>query len=341
MIPGVQMSDDDRHAFLMIAYENISHYYRFPFESFSSSTDEYSVRIGENRFSYDKIFINVQPNEGDDASEIFQMNLTLSSHIKIPDLSVIAPGTMGPFSWMPTLQCYHHVLSMKYDVSGTMQDKEDVTAVGYLEKDWGTEFPSIWIWGQANQWQSNVSASLFFSFALIPWYFGFKFPGFLIIFEYNHEFYRFNTYLQSNVHNLEINQTTNEVSFDIYDVLFRYKLHVQTLVNPNENVNGALLYGPRNQRMEKYVKEILGRNIYFDVKLSKLISNDRTMDDDSNDPFVRHGYTEEIVFEERATNIALEINGDIDELKQLFEQIYAHVFPWKFSLIRSLLYYFL
>lgn len=339
MIPGVHMNDDDRHSFLIIAYENISHYYRFPFESFSSSTDEYIARVAENVFSYDKIFINVQPNEGDDASESFQINLTLTSHVKIPDLSWIAPGTMGPFSWIPTLQCYHHVLSMKYDVSGTIQTNENIAGTGYLEKDWGMEFPSIWTWGQANQWQTNTSASLFFSFALIPWYFNLKFPGYLVVFEYNHEFYRFNTYLQSSVHNFEMNTTTNTVSFDVYDVLFRYKLHVQTHVDPMENVNGAMLYGPRNRRMEKYVKEILGRNIYFDVRLSKLISNNQTID--SNDPFIQHGYVEEIIFEERAINIGLEITGDTNVLKQKVEQMYENVYPWNFSLVRNLVSYFL
>lgn len=100
-----------------------------------------------------------------------------------------------------------------------------------------------------------------------------------------------------------------------------------------ENVNGAMLYGPRNKRMEKYVKEILGRNIYFDVKLSKLIFNNKTLD--SNDQFARHGYTEEIIFEERAENIALEITGDVNGLKQQFEQVYKNIYPWNFSLIKK------
>ncbi|CAF5127296.1 unnamed protein product, partial [Rotaria sp. Silwood1] len=72
--------------------------------------------------------------------------------------------------------------------------------VGYTEKDWGSSFPSAWIWGQTNQWMNATSASLFFSFASVPWYFGLELPGFLIVFEYNHQFYRFNTYLLSIIH---------------------------------------------------------------------------------------------------------------------------------------------
>ncbi|CAF4862457.1 unnamed protein product, partial [Rotaria magnacalcarata] len=80
---------------------------------------------------------------------------------------------MGPYSWIPTMQCYHHVLSMKNTIHGSMQvnqnEKQTISGFGYIEKDWGNAFPSIWIWGQANQWEllpATSSASIFFSLAL-------------------------------------------------------------------------------------------------------------------------------------------------------------------------------
>jgi len=334
----------------MVAYDNISHYYRFPLETFSSSTDEFIIKIDKekNLFSYEKLIINLQPNDGDDATESFQMNLTLSSHMSTPDLSWIAPGTMGPYSWIPTMQCYHHVLSMKYNIQGSIQINQDenitISGIGYLEKDWGHSFPSIWIWGQANQWKnlpSTSSASLFFSLALIPWYFNIEFAGFLLVFEYNHEFYRFNTYLQSIVNNLTVDKNTNQLSFNVYDVLFEYKLHISTHLNPLENINGAMLYGPRNGRMEKFVKEILAKNIYFDVQLSKLIQNPLSKKhDDNNDPFIQHGYSEEIIFQGRAQNVALEITGDINWLSEKFRRTYENIYPWNFSFIRIFIQYF-
>jgi hypothetical protein len=350
VIPGVHMNDENQHAFIMVAYENTSHYYRFPLESFSSSTDEYILKIDDekNLFSYDKLLVNLQPKDGDDATESFRMNLTFSSHSIIPDLSVIAPGTMGPYSWIPTMQCYHHVLSMKYHIHGSIEinQAENITmsGVGYLEKDWGNSFPSIWIWGQANQWAnlpSTSSASLFFSLALIPWYFNLEFAGFLIVFEYNHQFYRFNTYLQSIVNDLSVNKDTNQFSFNVYDVLFEYKLHISTHLNQNENINGAMLYGPRHGRMEKFVKEILAKNIYFDVQLSKLIQNTTTnSNNNAHDIFAQHGYSEEIIFQERAQNVALEITGDVNWLTAKFRKTYENIYPWNFSLIRSLIHYY-
>ncbi|CAF4239555.1 unnamed protein product, partial [Adineta steineri] len=111
-IPGVSMNDDKRFSFIMIAYNNNSHYFRFPYEAFSSTEEQFLATVDneKNIFSYEKLIVNLQPNDEDDASESFQMNLTLSSHLSIPDLSVIAPATMGPFTWIPTMQCYHHVL---------------------------------------------------------------------------------------------------------------------------------------------------------------------------------------------------------------------------------------
>jgi hypothetical protein len=332
----------------MVAYDTISHYFRFPFETFSSSSDKFLATIDneKNIFSNEKLIVNLQPKDGDAANESFQMNLTLSSHVSIPDLSWIAPGTMGPYSWIPTMQCNHHVLSMKYHVQGSIQmdqgKKISVSGMGYLEKDWGYSFPSIWIWGQANQWESlpsTSSASLFFSFALIPWYFNLEFPGFLVVFEYNHEFYRFNTYLQSIVNDLSVDNNTNQVSFNVYDVLFQYKLHITTHCNECEHINSALLYAPRHDRMDKFVKEILAKNIYFDVRLSKLIQN-LTSKKDDNDPFIQHGYNEEIIFQGRAQNIALEITGDVNWLSERFRKTYENIYPWNFSLIRSLVQYY-
>ena len=337
------MNDDNRHSFIMVGYDNKSNYYRFPFEAFSSSTDEFLVKIdNRNEFSYENLVLNLQPKEGDDATESFQMNLTLSSHISTPDLSWIAPGTMGPYSWIPTMQCYHHVLSMRYNIHGSINENENISGIGYLEKDWGNAFPSMWIWGQANQWENHPltsSASLFFSLALIPWYFNLEFPGFLVIFELNQEFYRFNTYLQSIVSDLSIDNKTNQVSFNVYDVLFQYKLHVTTHCDQSENINGAVLYGPRSGQMEKFVKEILAKNIYFDVRLSKLNQN-LTSETDDHDPFIQHGYSEEIIFQGRAQNIALEITGDVNWLIEQFRKTYENVYPWNFSLIRSLVQYY-
>jgi hypothetical protein len=352
VIPGVFMNDDDRHSFLIVAYDNVSHYFRFPLEAFHSSsiTNEFRVSISQqhndkNRtsiFSADEIIVDVEPDEEDDATESIQMNLTIFSSTQPNGRSWLVPGTMGPFSWVSIMQCYHHVLSMRHVVHGTIQLGQQaqtiVSGVGYLEKDWGRSFPSIWIWGQANQWISTspVSASLFFSFASVPVGLGFELPGFLVIFEHNNQFYHFNTYLLSLVYNLILDNHTNHLSFTVYDLFFQYKLSVN--VQFNDTNTGALLYAPRQGRMEKFVKEILDSNAHFDVRLSKLIPVTST--DENDDSFVPHRYREHVLFEARTQHVALEINGDIMWLSKQFYNIYEKTYAWCFSLIRTLIQHY-
>lgn len=353
VISGVLMNDDDRHSFLIIAYGNKSHYFRFPFEAFRSSliTEEFRVNISredqhENRiniFSANEIIVDVEPNKDDDATERIQMNITIRSKIQPKDLSWFLPGTMGPFLWMSILQCYHHVLSMRHDIHGTIQfgqdSQTDVLGIGYLEKDWGQSFPSIWIWGQANQWinASSVSASLFFSFAIVPIGFGLELPGFLVIFEHNNEFYYFNTYLLSIVHNLVVNNNTNYLSFTVYDIFFQYKLTVS--IQFDDKNSGTLMYAPCQGRMEKIVKEMLDSNTYFDVHFSKLTLSTRMINDDV-DSSVQHEYQEHVLFQARTQHVAFEIHGDIIWLSEQFRYVYERIYSWCFSLVKILIQYY-
>ena len=353
VIPGILINDEQREAFLMVAYNNISHYFSFPFQSFHPSgiDEEFRVTIDDQsdrnrqrkgQFSVHQIQLDMKPNENDDATESIRMNLNISGRVYPENLSWIFPETMGPFGWLNFLQCYHHVLSTRHLIEGNIQIGEDhptnVKGIGYIEKDWGQMFPSMWIWGQANQWvtSSTTDASLFFSFAIIPTGFGIDKPGFLILFEYEKQFYRFNTFLLSIVHQLQVNNQTNTMSFTVYDALFQHKLQVTAhFLNIN---GGAVLYGPRNGRMEKFVREMLDRDAYFDVRLSRMELTELKIN--SDDLFQQHGYREHLLFEGQANNVALEINGNVSWLTEQFDQVHGNVYPWQFSFTRLLLEYY-
>ena len=336
VIPGVFMNENDRHAFLMVAYDNVSHYFRFPFEAFRSSApdDEFRVTIetveGEKHrnglFSFDELRVDVDPIEGDDATEAVRMDLTLTDAARPTDVSWLMPGTMGPFSWLAIMQCNHHVLSMRHEIRGSIRigagdEQTNVTGIGYLEKDWGHSFPSTWMWGQANRWTGPVpvSASLFFSFASIPLGFGLELPGFLIIFEHEKQFYRFHSYLLSVVDQLEIDRQNHRFSFTVVDLLSRYKLTMTAHFNAANS--GALLYGPRHGRMEKFVKEILDHHAYFDVQLTRV------------DPTVE----QVVLFEARAHHVALEMNGDVTKLCEDFHKMHSYLHPWLVPLARTII----
>ena len=113
------------------------------------------------------------------------------------------PTIMGWFSWLPRgwAQCSHGVVSMDHSLaSGSATVGEKVVSLegarGYIEKDWGREFPERYTWIQANdfvvdttatQQKTIVGASFLVSVASIPvkpfeqWW---EFQGFLSFLRY-------------------------------------------------------------------------------------------------------------------------------------------------------------
>jgi hypothetical protein len=88
---------------------------------------------------------------------------------------------MGPYSFIPFMECRHGLVSIDHTVDGWVEaDGRKVPmdgGRGYVEKDWGSSMPSSWIWTQSNQFPDQGD-SLMFSLANIPWL-GSRFPGFL------------------------------------------------------------------------------------------------------------------------------------------------------------------
>jgi hypothetical protein len=133
-----------------------------------------------------------------------------------------------------------------------------------------------------------------------------------------------------------VDNDTNQLSFTVYDLFLEYKLRVS--VQFDDANSGALLYAPREGRMEKFVKEMLDSNAHFDVRLSKLIS--AISIEENHDSFVQHGYREDVLFEGRTQHVALEIHGNIIWLSKQFYDIYENTYSWCFSLIRTLIQYY-
>ena len=89
---------------------------------------------------------------------------------------------MGWYSYVPTMECFHGILSMDHELNGHLQINDLAIQFdggrGYMEKDWGRNFPQNWIWAQSNKFEIpglSISASL----ATIPWR-GITFPGFIV-----------------------------------------------------------------------------------------------------------------------------------------------------------------
>ena len=87
-------------------------------------------------------------------------------------VTVREPGAMGWYAWVPTMECYHGVVSLDHALGGwidTGAGRVDLAGGrGYLEKDWGTAFPKAYVWMQSNHFE-ETGVSLVASTALIPW----------------------------------------------------------------------------------------------------------------------------------------------------------------------------
>ena len=83
---------------------------------------------------------------------------------------------MGFFAGFPFMQCKHGVLSMLHNVNGKIIVDGKVYdfdgAYGYMEKDFGSSFPSSYVWTQSSDGKNSVMLSV----ARIP-YLGATFTG--------------------------------------------------------------------------------------------------------------------------------------------------------------------
>jgi len=190
VIPGIAIYDDtDHHAFIQVidGVRQVTSYHRFPLEAFSADKEVLDVRIGNNHFSRELVSLDLPELKGE-----------IKFHHSIPLVSsVLSPGIMGWYSFMPSMQCYHGVVSLHHllegKTTGTAGEIEWSSGVGYIEKDWGTSFPKCWIWIHSNNFKEQSPASLMASVAHIPWM-GRYFPGFIVVLLAGGIEYRFATY---------------------------------------------------------------------------------------------------------------------------------------------------
>ena len=195
-IPGISMGKDgESHAFIQTIDGKAckTTYHHFDSSAFQPSETNFDVQLGDNHFSTNRILINLPHVQG----ELFFENIT-----PWPKMLGV-PGIMGWFSFMPFMECYHGVVSLNHRIKGYLNiDGKKVdfdNGRGYIEKDWGTSFPSAYIWLQSNHFMGPNSGdtsddiSLIASVAHIP-FLGTQFIGYIVGFWFQGKLYRFATY---------------------------------------------------------------------------------------------------------------------------------------------------
>lgn len=279
VIPGVSLnsSREDAHAFVQFLSggKNESGNFNYPLKEFHSDKKHFSVEISKNYFSAGAVIL-----------EMCNENHRIAGNIRIlePYLwprKFYSPGIMGPFSFVPFMECYHGVVSMDHKLEGEVRIDDELIDLsggrGYIEKDWGRSFPKAWVWMQSNSFDLERT-SFMLSIATIPWL-GRSFTGCLCAFLFKEKLYKFTTYRGAKIDRVEV--LDNEVFLQLRQAGFSLNVSAK-------KTSGARLISPVEGSMSGKIDESLTSEITV-----RLLRNDA------------------VLFEGTGTNSGLEVVGEL------------------------------
>jgi len=266
LIPGIFLHMDHHKSTsfiqVMDGIKLITHYVEFPIDTFVSKKRMFEVSISGNTFTTNELKIDLH-------SENLDVKGNLRFHFLNPwPVTILSPGIMGWYAWVPFMECFHGVLSLDHSVEGALHinDREiDFTGgKGYIEKDWGQAFPEAWIWQQSNHF-SEDGISLTASIAIIPWIRK-AFPGFIVGFLWEGKLYRFATYTGAKTTLLETNDKI--VHWIVEDKKFQLEMHTE--IGPSTYLRAPTLNGMDRQISES-VDSFIEVRLYQKIKTGKTV----------------------------------------------------------------------
>ena len=272
-IPGINIDKGNKKAFVQIITDDVSYFVDYGIEDFKYSYYPFSIQIGNNTFSKEQIHIDII----DDVQNLNCYGDIKYSNNKNIKTSIISPNIMGPFSYVPFMECNHAIISMQNSAEGIIQINDNKinfnSGIGYIEKDWGCSFPKKYIWCQGNSFK-NKNASFMISIADVP----FKclsFKGLICVLIINNTEYKFTTYNNAKI--IEYNVNENYLSITLKKD--KYILSIRTKLN-----SGHKLMAPMKGSMNRDIIESITSSITVILK-----ENDN------------------IIFSETSTNCGLEV----------------------------------
>jgi tocopherol cyclase len=247
--------------------------------------------VGPNRFRADRAVLDISAPDLRMCGELSFDGLTPWP------VTLVAPGIMGWYAYVPFMECYHGVVSLDHRISGRLSvdgvELDFTGGRGYIEKDWGQAFPKAWVWMQSNHF-GQPGTSLTASLAIIPWLRG-AFPGFIAGLWHDGRLYRFATYTGAVTEHLELTDT--HVAWHMAGRMgmrgARHRLEIVA-----RRAEGGLLHSPERVVMLQRVSESLTARL--DVRLLAV-----------------EGGRERVVFEATGRHAGLEIVGPVDEIRQM------------------------
>lgn len=181
IIPSVHKIGKKKFCEIQFISDTDSFCAQFPYSELYKGRDQ--ICIGENQIGRDGIRLSIHTP-----------TLHVTGSVRFGPFTPIKYDIMGPFRYVPFMQCRHSVYSMRHTVDGEIEMNAVPyvfrRSVGYLEGDRGHSFPKTYAWTQC----SFPNGSLMLSVADIPLG-GFHFTGIIGVILLDGKEYRLATYL--------------------------------------------------------------------------------------------------------------------------------------------------
>ena len=138
-------------ASLQIVTNTESWVIRFSAGQFRAASSLFYVNLGTSTFSEQGIHLDIAAKE-----------VTLTGHLSYGPFTPPGYDIMGPFCAVPFMQCRPGVLSLSHRLSGQLvvngKKLNFDGGLGYIEKDWGSSFPSRYVWTQCTWTDKKTKA---------------------------------------------------------------------------------------------------------------------------------------------------------------------------------------
>lgn len=243
IIPSIHKTRESGFCTIQVITDTEAFHLQFPYSDYKK--DRQSIRISENQFDSDGITLN-----------IISPGFCACGSIQFGAFTPIRYDIMGPFKYVPFMQCRHSVLSMRHLVNGKIiingtpfvfQD-----AIGYIEGDRGYSFPREYVWTQC----SFPTGSLMISIADIP--FGaLRFTGVIGVVLLNGKEYRIATYLGAKT-----------VKITPEEIIVRQGAYTFSVMP--QDFSGHPLRAPVSGAMERTIHEHPSCRVYYRFEIKDI-----------------------------------------------------------------------
>lgn len=193
LIPSYHIDENGTgSAVLQVATENESFTVSYPARALRVSEQGFHIRCGRNLFCKSGVVLDIETKE-----------LSLHGKIYYSPFQTPRSDIMGPFAYLPNMECSHGIISFKHKICGKVTLNGNTilfkNGTGYIETDRGCSFPERYLWTQCNTFRRESKVNgVMAAAATIP-VMGRSFTGCICQIYYGGRGYRIATYLGAKV----------------------------------------------------------------------------------------------------------------------------------------------